>query len=97
MEMTYVGHSKKQSLYLLSSQSRIRGKNDKNILFSHFFLVSQKSFMKTFRPSQNLFKASQSVKIKVCHFLFQLINLGCMGQEGLIKFFLLAFSYLKKW
>ena len=33
----------------------------------------------------------------LCPILFQSVILGCLGQEGLIKVFLLGFSYLKKW
>ena len=34
------------------------------------------------------------MKIKICHFLFKIFILGCLGQEGLIKFFILGFSEL---
>ena len=72
------------------SQCRILEKNDINFLFSKFFLVPQRGFMKAFRPSENLFKALQrSVKIKFCHFSFQFFSMLGIGK---IKFFLLGFS-----
>ena len=43
------------------------------------------------------FEAPQrSMKMKSFHYLFQLLILGYLGEEGLIKFFLLAFSYISK-
>ena len=65
----------------------MRGKMTK-ILLLHFFLVPQKdeAFLRHHKEVQNQ---------TLCHFLFQLIILESLGQGGLIKFFLLRFSYLK--
>ena len=64
--------------------------------------MPQKGFMNTFQTPQNLFEAPQrSMKKKKkkkknwCHFLFQLIILGSYEMKGLIKLFLLGFSYLR--
>ena len=65
--------------------------------FSRFSLVLQKAFVKTFRPSRNLFEVSQkSLNMSSCHFLFQLIILWCLGQEGLKKVFLLGLLLIFK-
>ena len=47
--------------------------------------------------SWKLSKAPQkSVEIKICHFLFQSNILGWLGQDGLIKNFLLGFLWIPK-
>ena len=63
------------------------------IKFFHTFLLLQKSFMEI-KPFCGITK---KCKNKLCHFLFQLIILGCLGQEEFIIFFSRTFhKYLKK-
>ena len=56
------------------------------IFYFHFFLMTQKGLANLSEDPQ------RSVKINIWQFLFQLIIVGRLGQERLIKFFLLGFS-----
>ena len=56
------------------------------IFYFHFFLMTQKGLANLSEDPQ------RSVKINIWQFLFQLIIVGRLGQERLIKFLLLGFS-----
>ena len=49
------------------------------------------------REDETFLRHHKEENKNLCPILFQSVILGCLGQEGLIKFFLLGFSYLKKW
>ena len=57
-----------------------------HIFYFHFFLMTQKGLANLSEDPQ------RSVKINIWQFLFQLIIVGRLGQERLIKFLLLGFS-----
>ena len=58
--------------------------NDINFLFSHFFLVPQED--------ETFLRHHKEVKIKIMSFFISVI-LVCLGRDGLIKVFLLRFSF----
>ena len=67
----------------------------KRFIFKLLFVTS-KRFYKGLPAFVKPFWGTTKFENKsLCYFLFQLIFLGCLEQEGLIKFLLLGFSYLK--
>ena len=74
-------------LYRLGNRDGISLEFNKNTVLTLFVPVQNKGWN---MPSWGTTKKCKNKSS--CHFLFQLIILGWLGQEGLKKFFLLGFS-----